>query len=44
VSEMLKPTGVTVTRLAQGIPFGGDLEYLDGGTLVHALEGRKQIV
>lgn len=44
ISEMLKPTNVAVTRLAQGIPFGGDLEYLDGGTLVHALEGRKQIV
>ena len=44
ISETLKPMGVTVSRLAQGIPFGGDLEYMDGGTLVHALEGRKQII
>jgi recombination protein RecR len=44
ITESIRPMGVTVSRLAQGIPFGGDLEYMDGGTLIHALEGRKQIV
>jgi len=44
ISETLRPIGVTVSRLAQGIPFGGDLEFMDGGTLVHAIEGRKQLI
>ena len=43
IAEAIKPTGVTVTRIAQGIPVGGELEYVDGGTLLHAIEGRKSI-
>jgi recombination protein RecR len=43
ISEALKPLDVTISRLAQGIPLGGELEYVDGGTLSHAFEGRKSI-
>ena len=43
ISEALKPLDVTISRLAQGIPVGGELEYVDGGTLSHAFEGRKSI-
>ena len=43
ISEMLATADVRVTRLAQGIPMGGELEYVDGGTLVHALEDRKPL-
>jgi recombination protein RecR len=32
-----------VTRIAHGIPMGGELEFVDGGTLAHAIEGRKQL-
>jgi recombination protein RecR len=31
-----------VTRIAHGVPFGGELEYLDGGTLSHAISGRQE--
>ena len=41
ISKLLKPLGVKVTRLAYGIPVGGDLEYADEYTLTKALEGRK---
>ncbi|MBQ5566168.1 MAG: recombination protein RecR [Clostridia bacterium] len=40
ISRLLKPLGVKVTRLAYGIPVGGDLEYADEVTLIRALEGR----
>lgn len=40
ISKLLKPTGVKITRLAQGIPTGGDIEYADEITLKRALEGR----
>lgn len=40
ISRLLKPTGVKITRLAQGIPTGGDIEYADEITLKRALEGR----
>ena len=40
LTRLLKPLGVTVTRLARGIPIGGDLEYADEATLSRALEGR----
>jgi len=40
LSKILKPKGVQVSRLAQGIPVGGDLEYADEATIVSALEGR----
>ncbi len=43
VTEMAKALGLPVTRLAQGVPMGGELEYLDGGTLQYAFSGRQQI-
>ena len=43
LARLLKPFGVTVTRLAYGIPVGGHLEYIDEVTLMRALEGRRQI-
>ena len=43
ISEMIKLKGINVSRIAQGIPIGGDLEYVDGGTLAHALNGRKTV-
>lgn len=43
ISKILKPLEVMVTRIAHGIPVGGDLEYADEVTLSKALEGRKQI-
>lgn len=41
ISRLLKPLGIKVTRLAYGIPVGGDLEYADEVTLSRALEGRS---
>lgn len=43
LARLLKPLGVRVTRLAMGIPIGGELEYVDAGTLQHALEGRREL-
>ena len=43
VSRLIRPLGVKVSRIARGIPIGGDLEYADQGTLTQALEGRKEI-
>ena len=43
LSRLLKPLGITVTRLAYGIPVGGDLEYADQVTLARALEGRNEL-
>lgn len=43
LSRLLKPLGVKVTRLASGIPVGGELEYLDPSTLSKALEERREI-
>lgn len=43
ISKILKPLGVKVTRIAHGIPVGGDLEYVDEVTILKALEGRKEI-
>ena len=43
LSKLLKPFGVPVTRLAYGIPVGGDLEYADEVTLRRSLEGRSRI-
>lgn len=43
ISKLLKPTGIKVTRIASGVPVGGDLEYIDEVTLTRALEGRKEI-
>jgi recombination protein RecR len=43
IAEVLKLKGIRVSRIAQGIPIGGELEFVDGGTLSHALNGRKVI-
>jgi recombination protein RecR len=43
VARLLKPLGVTVSRLASGLPVGGDLDYADEITLGRALAGRKQL-
>ena len=43
LSKLIKPLGVSVTRIAHGIPVGGDLEYTDEITLTKALEGRREI-
>ena len=40
ISKLLKPAGIKVSRIANGIPVGGDLEYIDEVTLLRALEGR----
>ena len=43
IARLLKPMGVRVTRLAYGIPVGGNLEYADEVTLFRALEGRSEL-
>ena len=43
LSKVIKPFGVAVTRIARGLPMGGDLEYIDVVTLGKALEGRREI-
>jgi recombination protein RecR len=43
VSRLIKPTGIKVTRIASGVPVGGDLEYIDEVTLLRALEGRTEL-
>lgn len=43
MSKLIKPTGIKVTRIASGVPVGGDLEYIDEVTLLRALEGRTQL-
>lgn len=43
LSKLIKPTGVKVTRIASGVPVGGDLEYIDEVTLLRALEGRTEL-
>lgn len=43
ISKILKPLGVKTTRIAHGVPVGGDLEYTDEITLMKALEGRREI-
>lgn len=40
ISKLIKPTGIKVSRIANGVPVGGDLEYIDEVTLLRALEGR----
>jgi recombination protein RecR len=42
ISRLLKPTGIRITRIAHGLPVGGDLEYADEVTLSRALEGRRE--
>ena len=43
ISKLLKPAGIKVTRIASGVPVGGDLEYIDEVTLLRALEGRVEL-
>ncbi|PAB57016.1 recombination mediator RecR [Anaeromicrobium sediminis] len=43
ISKLIKPAGIKVTRIAHGVPVGGDLEYADEVTLSKALEGRREI-
>ena len=43
IAEQLKGSGVVVSRIAHGVPVGGELEYVDGGTLSHAFSGRMPI-
>ena len=43
IKESLHGSGATVTRIAHGVPLGGELEYIDGGTIVHALQGRRAV-
>ena len=43
LSKLIKPTGIKVTRIASGVPVGGDVEYIDEVTLLRALEGRTQL-
>ena len=43
ISRLLKPAGIRVTRIAHGIPVGGDLEYADEVTLLKAIEGRREL-
>ena len=43
ISKLVKPTGIKVTRIASGVPVGGDLEYIDEVTLLRALDGRTEL-
>ena len=44
IAEELKTLGVAASRIAHGVPLGGELEYVDGGTLAHALAGRTKVI
>ena len=43
ISKLIKPVGIKVSRIASGVPVGGDLEYIDEVTLLRALEGRVEL-
>lgn len=43
ISKLIKPTGIKISRIASGVPVGGDLEYIDQVTLLRALEGRVEL-
>ena len=43
IAQQLEHTQITLSRLAQGVPLGGELEYVDGGTLAHAFQGRRPV-
>ena len=43
ISKLIKPAGIKVTRIASGVPVGGDLEYIDEVTLLRALDGRTEL-
>lgn len=43
ISKLVKPTGIKITKIASGVPVGGDLEYIDEVTLLRALDGRTEM-
>ena len=43
VSEVAAQYGIATSRIAHGVPLGGELEYVDGGTLAHAFAGRQRV-
>jgi len=43
LAKTIKSLGITVTRIAQGIPAGGDIEYVDSKTMTRSLEGRREV-
>jgi len=43
IAELARSRGIKSTRIAYGVPFGGELEYVDGGTLTHAFTGRREV-
>lgn len=43
ITDLLQPEGVKVSRIAHGVPLGGELEYVDGSTLAHAFSGRRLV-
>jgi len=43
LQKLIRPLGIRVTRLARGLPVGGDLEYADGVTIAQALAGRREM-
>ena len=43
IKESLQGTDAVVTRIAHGVPLGGELEYIDGGTIAHAMQGRRAV-
>jgi recombination protein RecR len=43
IARLIKPLGVTVSRIASGIPVGGDLEYADEVTMARSIEGRREL-
>jgi recombination protein RecR len=43
IAERLRHLNISVSRIAHGVPIGGELEYIDGGTLAHALNSRRQV-
>lgn len=43
IGELVRARGIRTSRIAHGVPFGGELEYVDGGTLAHALQGRQHL-
>lgn len=43
ITEQMRERGVSVSRIAQGVPLGGELEYVDSGTLAHAISGRRPV-
>ncbi len=43
IAGLLEQEGADITRIAHGVPIGGELEYVDGGTITHALQGRRRL-